>query len=300
MDVIDQYNPDFIYTDGNSTQPFSGDHSGSGFKCDAAPRVVAHFYNHTLAKHGKVDTFSIIKFHPPCPGIVNTQEGTFPGTVKTDQPWIGENAVGDWFYAPDFTYDAGAVIRCLLEYVSRDGNYAVCVSLQPDGSLDAGGKQMLQEIGDWLRVNGEGIYGSKGWVKFGEDQDARLESLEVGADRPGQVERAIEDAVRPEALAGKLLAGAGGGGDDEAEAGKGAVQLAHQPADGEDFPNRDGMEPEDGLLAGLRNEPGGDAAEAGEEAVTVLVGGGHLPQPPRRKDHQGQCQCEVVEEENHA
>ena len=171
MDVIEQYDPDFIYTDGNSTQPFSGDHSGSGFKCDAAPRVVAHFYNHSLQKRGQVDTFSIIKFHPPTNGIVTTQEGTFPHDVKTDQPWIGENAVGDWFYAPDFTYDAGAVIRCLLEYVSRDGNYAVCVSLQPDGSLDAGSKKMLQEIGDWLRVNGEGIYGSKGWVKFGEGDD---------------------------------------------------------------------------------------------------------------------------------
>jgi len=182
MDVIDQYDPDFIYTDGNSTQPFTGDHSGSGFKCDAAPRVMAHFFNHTLAKRGQLDTFGIIKFHPPCNGIVNTQEGTFPPTVKTDQPWIGENAVGDWFYGPDFTCDAGAVIRCLLEYVSRDGNYAVCVSLQPDGSLDAGSKKMLREIGDWLRVNGEGIYGSKGWARFGEGADAngKIKSLPTG------------------------------------------------------------------------------------------------------------------------
>jgi alpha-L-fucosidase len=182
MDVIDQYDPDFIYTDGNSTQPFTGERSASGFKCDAAPRVVAHFYNHTLATRGKVDTFSIIKFHPPTNGIVTTEEGVYPRAVKTDQPWIGENAVGDWFYAPDFTYDASAVIRCLLEYVSRDGNYAVCVSLQPDGSLDAGSKTMLREIGDWLRVNGAGIYGSKGWTKFGEGEDTsgRIKTLPRG------------------------------------------------------------------------------------------------------------------------
>ena len=41
---------------------------------------------------------------------------------------------------------------------------------------------MLQEIGDWLRVNGEGIYGSKSWVKFGEGDDAngKIKSLPTG------------------------------------------------------------------------------------------------------------------------
>ncbi len=47
LDVIENYDPDFIYTDGNSTQPFSGDMSGSGYKCDAMQRVLAHYYNRT-------------------------------------------------------------------------------------------------------------------------------------------------------------------------------------------------------------------------------------------------------------
>ena len=45
MDASERYNPDFIYTDGNSTQPFSGFATGSGYKCDAMQRVIAHYYN---------------------------------------------------------------------------------------------------------------------------------------------------------------------------------------------------------------------------------------------------------------
>lgn len=170
MDVIENYDPDFIYTDGNSTQPFSGRKSGTGMKSDAMPRVMAHYYNRTLARRGRVDTFSIVKFSPPRKGVVNTQEGSIPGRIKTEQPWIGETAVGDWFYAPDFVYDAGAVVRYLLENSARDGATAICVSLLPDGSLDDGSRRMLKEVGAWMAINGEGIYGSKAWATLGEGE----------------------------------------------------------------------------------------------------------------------------------
>jgi alpha-L-fucosidase len=170
MDVIENYDPDFIYTDGNSTQPFSGLKSGTGMKSDAMQRVAAHYYNHTLKKRGAVDTFSIVKFIPPTRGVVNTKEGVIPPDIKTDQPWIGETAVGDWFYGPDFVYDAGAVVRYLLENTARDGSTAICVSLKPDGSLDDGSRTMLTEIGQWMKINGEGIYGSRAWTRLGEGE----------------------------------------------------------------------------------------------------------------------------------
>jgi alpha-L-fucosidase len=168
MDVIEHYDPDFIYTDGNSTQPFSGSKSGTGMKSDAMQRVAAHYYNRTLARRGAIDTFSVVKFSPTRRGVVNTQEGTIPAAIKTDQPWIGETAVGDWFYSPGFVYDSGAVIRYLLENAARDGATAICVSQQPDGSLDPGSVRMLEEVGAWLAINGDGIYGSKAWVRLGE------------------------------------------------------------------------------------------------------------------------------------
>jgi len=180
LDAVEKYDPDFIYTDGNSTQPFSGNLSGAGTKSDAGARVVASFFNRSLQKRGKLDSFAIVKFHPPTNGVVNTVETAFPPAIKSDQPWIGENAVGDWFYAPNYVYDAGAVVRCLLEYVSRDGNYALCVALQPDGSLDEGSRAMLQRVGEWMSVNGAGIYGSRAWKVFGEGANGKIRSLPAG------------------------------------------------------------------------------------------------------------------------
>ena len=180
MDAVDKYQPDFIYTDGTDQQPFSGFGTGTGYKCDAMQRVIADFYNKTLERRGKVDVFSIVKFRRKTNGTVNTQEGGIPGGIKTDQDWIAETPVGDWFYGPGFTYSSDAVIRYLLEEVSRDGNVGLCVSPLPDGSLDAGSSRMLKEIGEWMRINGEGIYGSRAWDVLGEGADGRLNVLPGG------------------------------------------------------------------------------------------------------------------------
>jgi alpha-L-fucosidase len=170
MDVVDQYDPDFIYTDGTGQQPFEGSHTGTGLKADAMQRVIADFYNRTLERRGKVDTFSIVKFRKKTNGTVTTEEFGIPANIKTDQPWIAEAPVGDWFYAPGFTYDAGMMIRYIIEASARDGNACICISLLPDGSIDDGSKRMLDGVGEWMRRNGEAIYGSRAWEIPGEGQ----------------------------------------------------------------------------------------------------------------------------------
>jgi alpha-L-fucosidase len=168
MDVIENYDPDFIYTDGNSTQPFTGYKSGTGYKADAMQRVLAHYFNRTLQRRETLDTFGIVKFNPGNRGIVTTFEDNYPNDVKTDQAWVGETPIGDWYYSSGFNYDPGMVIRRLLECVSRDGAFAVNVALKPDGSLDSGSTTQLAAVGKWLKTNGAGIYGSRAWIKYGE------------------------------------------------------------------------------------------------------------------------------------
>lgn len=182
MDVVQHYDPDFIYTDGTVQGPFTGDGTGTGYKANAMQTVIADFYNRTLARRGKVNTFSIVKFRSKTNGTVTTEEFGIPENIKTDQPWIAEAPVGDWFYAPGFTYDSGMMIKYITEAIARDGNAAICISLLPDGSLDEGSLKMLKEVGIWMRRNGEAVYGSHAWVMPGEGEqvNGKLKMLPGG------------------------------------------------------------------------------------------------------------------------
>jgi len=182
MDVVQHYDPDFIYTDGTVQGPFTGDGTGTGLKADAMQTVIADYYNRTLKKRGEVNTFSIVKFRENTNGTVNTEEFGVPADIKTDQPWIAEAPVGDWFYAPGFTNDSGMMIRYIIEAIARDGNAALCISILPDGSLDEGSMKMLKEVGVWMKHNGEAVYGSHAWTIPGEGEqiNGKLKMLPGG------------------------------------------------------------------------------------------------------------------------
>ncbi len=182
MDAVDKYDPDFIYTDGTSQQRFYGYGTGAGFKADVMQQVIAYYYNQTLKRRGKVNTFSIVKFRQKTNGTVTTEEFGAPEEIKDNEPWIVEIPMGDWYYGADFTYHSGMVIRYIIEAVSRDGNTAICISPLPDGSLDEGSQKMLEEVNFWMRRNCESIYGSRAWKVDGEGEiiDGKLKMLPGG------------------------------------------------------------------------------------------------------------------------
>lgn len=182
-DVVEHYDPDFIYTDGTVQGPFTGNGTGTGLKADAMQHVIADFYNRSLQRRGVVNTFCIVKFRSKTNGTVNTEEFGIPEKINTNQPWIGEAPVGDWFYAPGFTYNSGMMIRYIIEAIARDGNAAINISILPDGSLDPASVAMLKEVGIWMRRNGESVYGSRAWKIPGEGAivNGKLKMLPGGA-----------------------------------------------------------------------------------------------------------------------
>ncbi len=49
------------------------------------------------------------------------------------------------------------------------------VSLKGDGTLDAEQRNELMEVGKWLDINGEAIYGTRPWKIFGEGPTKEIE-----------------------------------------------------------------------------------------------------------------------------
>lgn len=191
MDVTHNYDPDFIYTDGSAQGPFTGVGTATGYKCNAMPLVMADYYNRTLKRRGEVNTFSVVKFRSPTNGTVNTEEFDFPDNINRSQPWIRETPVGDWYYAPGYTYDSRSIIRVIIEAACRDGNASVCVPIKGDGSLEDACVKTLEAVGDWMAVCGEGIYGSEAWTIMGEgplDENGHLNKIPRGALGDKQVE----------------------------------------------------------------------------------------------------------------
>ncbi|RCW37622.1 alpha-L-fucosidase [Marinilabilia salmonicolor] len=69
---------------------------------------------------------------------------------------------GGWSYTPDAKYMSGQeAIHMLIDIVVKGGNLLYNIAPGPDGDWQQGAYDLLEDIGDWIKVNGEAIYGTR-------------------------------------------------------------------------------------------------------------------------------------------
>lgn len=84
-------------------------------------------------------------------------------------PWETCMTMGDsWSYVPKENYkSARKLIHILADIVSKNGNLLLNVAPSPEGDFHPEAYQRLEEIGAWIKINGEAIYETRGDNELG-------------------------------------------------------------------------------------------------------------------------------------
>ena len=167
LDAINRYNPDLVYFD-VTVLPFYP-------ISDTGLKIAAHFYNHNMMTHkGNLEgvMFGKLLDENQRKALVWDVERGAPDKI-IKEPWQSCSCIGGWHYNRSYYEEnryksAADIVRLLVDIVSKNGNLLLSVPLRADGTFDEKEEAILNELGDWMSVNKEGIFDTRPWKIFGE------------------------------------------------------------------------------------------------------------------------------------
>lgn len=159
-ELIDAYQPSVLYFDwwihNHSFKPY-------------LKKLAAYYYNRA-EEWGKEVTINYKhEAFPPSVATFDVERGAL--TDISPVYWQTDTAIGkrSWGYTTDNEYKSTRQIICdLVDIVSKNGNLLINIGPKADGTITDEEASVLLNLGQWLSINGEGIYGTTFWKQFGE------------------------------------------------------------------------------------------------------------------------------------
>jgi alpha-L-fucosidase len=168
IEVIDKYEPDLLWFDSglqrkkfwrSSLQEFDG-HKRS---------FLSYYYNKGLKLGKEVGVTYKDEDLPKGAGILDFERGR--NDALSEFIWLTDTSIDEksWSYVENPRYKpVNELVDILVVIVSKNGCLLLNVGPRADGTFPDEVKKRLLELGDWLKINGEAIYGTRPWVKYGE------------------------------------------------------------------------------------------------------------------------------------
>ena len=166
-ELIDKYQPQLFWFDWWIEQPT--------FK-PYLKRFAAYYYNRGVQKELGVAVNYKHNAFPEKTAVLDVERGKL-GVLRPIF-WQTDTSIcrKSWGYIQDHDYkSADSIIDDLVDIVSKNGCLLLNIAPRPDGTIPEEQEKILLDIGEWLKMNGEAIYGSRPWKVYGEGPTQFLE-----------------------------------------------------------------------------------------------------------------------------
>lgn len=166
-ELVNEYQPSLIFSD--------GDWWMSDELWETRP-LLAWLYNHAPNKDEVVINDRWGKGRGMHGGYYTTEYGA--GFEGIDKPWEENRGIGMSFginrieNIDDYRTEK-ELLFMLVDLVSRGGNLLLNIGPNPDGTIPVIMQERLIQIGNWLSVNGEAIYGTRANQKTAQWSDGK-------------------------------------------------------------------------------------------------------------------------------